>query len=71
MESSRDIGSLAEGFFELAQLLQGALAAALLLGGRAGGEERRALRRSWREGAEPHAADMEVLFEAIQLEEIG
>ena len=63
--------SLAEFFFEFAQLLQSVLAGALLFSRRAGrGQD------GWgfwarRFGTEANAADVEVFLETIQLEEIG
>ena len=62
--------SLAELFFEVLKLSQGALPTALLFGWRTGRcqHDRRLGRGFW---AEPNAADVEVLLEAVQLEEIG
>ena len=60
--------SLAEFFLEVLKLKQGALATAFLFC-------RRESRREWDRGlgfwAEPNSADVEVLLEAVQLEEVG
>ena len=58
-------------FFQVTQLLQSALAAVRLLGGRAGWDYRLGFLRSWSWGAEPNPADVEVFLEAIRLEQIG
>jgi len=52
----------------LAQALQGPLAALFLRTGRQGWGWRRGLERSW---PQAHAADLEVLLEAVELEEVG
>ena len=61
--------SLAELFLEFLKLKQGALPTAFLFCRREGGREwDRSLGRFW---AEPNSADVEVLLEAVQLEEVG
>ena len=63
--------SLAELFFEVAQLLQGMLTPALLLGRRArwSGGDWGSWARSFDRETDP--ADVKVLLEAVQLEQIG
>ena len=59
---------LAEGLFKSAQLLQSALAAAFLFGGRGRGSSRRFGRLSgW---PEPDTADVQVFLKAVELEEV-
>lgn len=62
---------LMEHLFECTHLLHSALASALGLGGRAGRNHPEGFWRRWSWGAQTHAADVEVLFEAGQLEKIG
>ena len=60
--------SLAELFLEVLKLKQGALATAFLFCRREG---RREWDRSLGFWAEPNSADVEILLEAVQLEEVG
>jgi hypothetical protein len=61
--------SLAELFLEVLKLKQGALPTVFLFCRREGRREwDRSLGRFW---AEPNSADVEVLLEAVQLEEVG
>ena len=62
---------MAELFFKVAQLFQSTLAAAFLFGGRAGRHRSGDASGRWDWSRQANAADVEVFFEAVQLEEVG